>query len=89
MGAFTGVSATMQADLGGKEDKVLGGRTTATSRLPAQVSVRERYNAMQIALNRTGKAIAFSMCEWGVSNPWLYGSEVKAPPGHKRHHRAS
>ena len=57
--------------------------TIARNGLHMQVSVRERYDAMQIALNRTGKAIAFSMCEWGVSNPWLYGSEVQKTAGHK------
>ena len=35
---------------------------------------------MAAALNATGRPILFQMCEWGVSNPWLYGSQVRAPP---------
>ena len=41
-----------------------------------QVSIEERYAAMRDALNNTGRPILFSMCEWGVSSPWLYGSGV-------------
>lgn len=41
-----------------------------------QQSVRSRYEAMRDALNRTGRPIAFSMCEWGVSAPWEYGHQV-------------
>jgi len=37
-----------------------------------KVSVRERYDAMRYALNKTGRAMTFSACEWGVSRPWLF-----------------
>ena len=41
-----------------------------------QRTVRSRYEAMRAALNATGRPILFQMCEWGVSSPWLYGSQV-------------
>ena len=28
---------------------------------------------MSAALNATGRAIHFNMCEWGVANPWEWG----------------
>ena len=31
---------------------------------------------MRDALNATGTPIFFSMCEWGVSDPWLWASDV-------------
>jgi alpha-galactosidase len=34
------------------------------------------YANMSAALNATGRAIAFSMCEWGVAQPWLWGDAV-------------
>ncbi|EIE22540.1 Melibiase family protein [Coccomyxa subellipsoidea C-169] len=40
------------------------------------MSVRARYEAMRDALNATGRPMLFSMCEWGVSSPWVYGHEV-------------
>ncbi|KAK9826107.1 hypothetical protein WJX81_004261 [Elliptochloris bilobata] len=39
-------------------------------------SVQARYEDMRDALNATGRPIVFSVCEWGVSSPWLYGREV-------------
>ena len=44
-----------------------------------QISVRERYEAMSTAIKKTGRPMLFSMCEWGVSNPWLYGKQVGYP----------
>lgn len=35
-----------------------------------------RYPRMRDALNSTGRAIFFSMCEWGVDNPWQWASSV-------------
>ena len=34
---------------------------------------------MTAALNATGRPILFSMCEWGVSSPWLYAQTVRKP----------
>ncbi len=33
-----------------------------------------RYNAMRDALANTGRAIVFSMCEWGEDNVWTWGA---------------
>jgi alpha-galactosidase len=35
-----------------------------------------RYTAMSNALNRTGKPILFSMCEWGDADPGMWGPAV-------------
>jgi len=34
------------------------------------------YALMREALNASGRAIVFSMCEWGTSKPWLWGKDV-------------
>jgi len=41
------------------------------------MSVRARYEAMRDALNATGRPILYCMCEWGVSNPWLYAQQAR------------
>jgi len=41
-----------------------------------QQSVQSRYQRMSTALNATGRPILFSMCDWGVSSPWLYAQSV-------------
>lgn len=33
---------------------------------------------MRDALNATGRHILFSLCEWGVADPWLWGPAVRA-----------
>ena len=43
----------------------------------AQITVQQRYSTMEIALNATGRPILYQMCEWGVSQPWLYGSKAR------------
>src|SRR5437764_114097 len=35
-----------------------------------------RYSAMRDALARTGRPIVYSLCEWGVNNPWEWGGDV-------------
>jgi len=45
----------------------------------AQRTVQARYADMGKALNATGRPIVYSMCEWGVSSPWVYGREVRWP----------
>lgn len=35
-----------------------------------------RYEAMRDALNKTGRPILFSMCDWGVERPALWGRDV-------------
>ncbi len=35
-----------------------------------------RYTAMRQALDRTGRAIVYSICEWGQSQPWTWASSV-------------
>lgn len=37
-----------------------------------------RYKAMGDALKKTGRAIMFSICEWGPRSPWLWGREAGA-----------
>jgi len=37
---------------------------------------QSRFEAMRDALLATGRPIVFSMCIWGVDNPWKWGSEV-------------
>ena len=43
---------------------------------PASDWVIDRYIAMRDALNRTGRPIIYSMCEWGVADPWLWAPKV-------------
>jgi alpha-galactosidase len=40
------------------------------------VDPKVAYPAMRTALERTGRPIIFSMCEWGVSKPWLWARGV-------------
>ena len=35
-----------------------------------------RYPPLRDALNATGRPILFSLCVWGVDEPWLWGPEV-------------
>lgn len=37
---------------------------------------KKRYPVMRDALNKTGRPIYFSMCEWGVDQPWTWAQEV-------------
>ena len=39
----------------------------------------DRYTAMRDALNKTGRPILFSMCNWGVGDSWLWGPKVGFP----------
>ncbi|KAL3147729.1 hypothetical protein ABBQ32_002471 [Trebouxia sp. C0010 RCD-2024] len=36
----------------------------------------DRYTAMRDALNKTGRPILYSMCNWGVGDSWLWGPKV-------------
>jgi hypothetical protein len=47
---------------------------------PASDWVVDRYVAMRDALNRTGRPIYYSMCDWGVGDPWLWASKVGKVP---------
>ncbi|KAI3436067.1 hypothetical protein D9Q98_002125 [Chlorella vulgaris] len=38
--------------------------------------VVDRYTAMRDALNATGRPILYSLCNWGVAEPWLWASGV-------------
>lgn len=38
--------------------------------------IQERYVAMRDALNKTGRPVYFSMCNWGMSSPWEWGPAV-------------
>ena len=44
----------------------------STSTQNAQAS----YTLMREALNKTGRPIVFSMCEWGTARPWLWAKGV-------------
>ena len=37
---------------------------------------RGRYEAMRDALNATGRPIVYSLCDWGVAEPWLWAAGV-------------
>lgn len=37
---------------------------------------QQAYANMSVALNGTGRAIAFNMCEWGLDNPWTWGDAI-------------
>jgi hypothetical protein len=41
--------------------------------------VVDRYTAMRDALNATGRPILYSMCDWGVGDPWLWADKARAP----------
>ena len=43
---------------------------------PAEDWVIDRYVAMRDALNRTGRPIVYSLCEWGVADPWIWAPQV-------------
>ena len=43
---------------------------------PASDWVIDRYTAMSHALNKTARPIVYSMCDWGVGNPWLWAPKV-------------
>ncbi len=34
------------------------------------------YAIMREALNKTGRPIVFSLCEWGTNKPWLWGASI-------------
>jgi hypothetical protein len=36
----------------------------------------DRYSRMRDALKATGRAIVYSLCEWGVQNPWEWAASV-------------
>ena len=36
----------------------------------------DRYSAMRDALAATGRPILYSLCEWGVNDPWTWGPQV-------------
>ena len=38
--------------------------------------VVDRYTAMRDALNATGRPIFYSLCDWGVLEPWLWARDV-------------
>ena len=38
--------------------------------------VVDRYVAMREALNASGRPILYSLCEWGVADPWLWAPTV-------------
>ena len=40
------------------------------------MDVKTSYGAMSKALNASGRHMAFSMCEWGLENPWEWGNDV-------------
>jgi alpha-galactosidase len=37
---------------------------------------RSSYEIMRAALEASGRAIVFSICEWGTSKPWLWAKDV-------------
>lgn len=55
---------------------------------PAKDWVIDRYAAMRNALNATGRPIIYSLCEWGVADPWTWAPQARPaaalPPCHPR-----
>ena len=43
---------------------------------PASDWIVDRYSAMRDALNKTGRPILFSMCNWGAGDPWKWAQQV-------------
>ena len=43
---------------------------------PASDWIVDRYTAMRDALNKTGRPILFSMCNWGAGDPWKWAQTV-------------
>jgi alpha-galactosidase len=39
-------------------------------------SAQSRYTTMRDALAATGRPILFSLCDWGMQNPWTWGPSV-------------
>lgn len=39
-------------------------------------SSRVRYPPMRDALNKTGRPIFFSMCQWGQQTPWIWAAPI-------------
>ncbi len=39
-------------------------------------STQTTYARMRDALAATGRPILFSLCSWGVGEPWLWGKQV-------------
>ena len=44
---------------------------------PASDWIVDRYSAMRDALNKTGRPILFSMCNWGAGDPWDWAQKVR------------
>lgn len=40
------------------------------------LQVIDRYVAMRDALNATGRPLLYSLCEWGVADPWKWAPKV-------------
>jgi alpha-galactosidase len=43
---------------------------------PSRKVAMARYGAMGSALKNSGRSIVFSICEWGLRKPWLWGTQV-------------
>ena len=41
-----------------------------------RISSKERYPPMRDALNKSGRAIFFSMCSWGEESVWIWAKSV-------------
>ncbi len=40
------------------------------------INAKEAYTTMSKALQKAGRPIVFSLCEWGTNKPWLWAKEV-------------
>jgi alpha-galactosidase len=36
----------------------------------------DRYQKMRDALNSTGRSIYYSLCSWGIKDPWIWGRDI-------------
>jgi alpha-galactosidase len=43
---------------------------------PADYSAPELYTKMSKALNNTGRPMFFSICEWGLYDPWTWAPAI-------------
>jgi alpha-galactosidase len=43
---------------------------------PEVPPLQQRYSTMRDALNKTGRPIFYSLCEWGYENPWRWAQSI-------------
>ncbi|MGG4105043.1 NPCBM/NEW2 domain-containing protein [Paenibacillus lautus] len=70
-GWSTAATYPIQVTLNKGENKIRLYNPEDGSKISAQ-----QYGVMRDALKATGRPIVFSICEWGVTKPWIWGPSV-------------